>query len=111
MKHPLALCLLLATPALAQDPGAEIEARLDACLGGIDVDAVGARAEAFAAALDHEALVAALCAAGDDAGATVFTKEVEDAFYTGDPDAARMRACLVEALGEEALTADAACDG
>jgi hypothetical protein len=107
MKLLLALSLLLAAPALAQD---DIEARFDACIGGIDVDAVGARAEAFAAARGYEARVAELCAAGDVAGATAFKKELEAAFYAGDPDAARMRACLADVLGEDALAGEGACE-
>lgn len=107
MKPVLALVLLLAGPALAQD---EMQARLEACLGAIDLDAVGARAEAFAAARDYEARVAGLCAAGDEAGARAFATEVEQAFYAQDPEATRMRACLVEALGEDAIATGVVCD-
>jgi hypothetical protein len=111
MKLPPLAALLLAAPALAQDPGADIQARLDACLGAVDVDAIGARAEAFAAERGYEARVAELCAAGDDAGALAYARQVEDAFYAGDSDAARMRACLVEVLGEDAVAVEAVCDG
>jgi hypothetical protein len=107
MKHALLLSLLLAAPALAQG---DIEARLSACMGPIDTDAIGARAEAFGAERDYEARLAALCAAGDEAGALAFSRETEGAFYAGDPEAARMRACLVEVLGEAAVATDTACE-
>lgn len=110
MKLALALGLLLAAPALAQDAGADIEARLDACLGAIDTDAIGARAAAFAAARGDEARVAALCAAGDEAGALAVVRAMEDAFYAQDPEAARFRGCLVEVLGEDAIATGTACD-
>lgn len=109
MKLALALGLLLAAPALAQDAGADIEARLDACLGAIDTDAIGAR-RGFAAARDYEARVAALCAAGDEAGALAVVRAMEDAFYAQDPEAARFRGCLVEVLGEDAIATGTACD-
>lgn len=105
----LALLGLLATPVLAQSPAEDIGARLEACLGGLDLEVVGARAEAFAAAHDYEARVAGLCAAGDEDGATEFARGVEDAFYASDPDAARMRACMLDALGQAAMPSEAAC--
>ena len=93
-----ALVLLLAAPAAAQDED-DISARLEACSAGIDPEAVGARADAFAATRGYEARVAELCAAGDRDGAAAFAAEVEADFYARDADAARMRACLIEALG------------
>lgn len=106
MKRAAILCWLLAIPAFAQD---DMEAQLEACFAGADLDAVGARADAFAAARDVEARVAALCAAGDAAGALAFVRDVEADFYAGDAEAARMRACLVDALGEEAVATNEAC--
>jgi hypothetical protein len=59
---------------------------------------------------DYEARLAAFCAAGDLAGATEFTRGLEDAFYASDPEAAKMRVCMVEVLGEEAVRNDPDCD-
>ena len=110
MKLPLALCLLLAAPAQAQDPGEEMQARLDACLGGIDLDAIATRSEAFASARGYEARVAAFCAAGDEAGATAYARELQDEFYAQDADTTRMRDCFVEVFGEQAVAVEAVCD-
>ena len=105
MKLFPALCLLLAAPAFAQDPGEAAEA----CLADIDSEAVGVRAEAFMTARDAEARVDALCAAGDAAGAAALAEEVTEAFYAGDAEAARMRACIVAAFGEEAVAIGDVC--
>jgi len=109
MKLPLVLCLCLAAPAMAQDVDPVI-AQLEACIGDIDTDAIATRAEAFMAARDAEARVDALCAAGDAAGAVAFAEEVMEAFYAGDPEAARMRACIVEAFGEDEAAVSDVCE-
>jgi hypothetical protein len=101
--------LLLAAPALAQDPAA-IEARMNACLAGVDLDAIGVRAEAFADARGYDARVAELCAAGDRDGAAAFAAKVEADFYARDADAARMRGCVAEALGHDDFRAGHVCD-
>ena len=103
------MLLILAAPAAAQDR-AGIEERMNACVAGIDVHAIGVRAEAFADARDYEARVAELCAAGDRDGAAAFAAEVEANFYAQDAEAAGMRACLVEVLGRADLGADHVCD-
>ena len=88
-RLPAAVALLLATPALAGDK-AEIELRMNACVAGIDVDAIGQRAEAFTAA-DYQARVDELCA--------------------GDPEGAKMHACLTDIVGANAdTTADEICE-
>lgn len=94
--------LLLAVPtfALAQ---AGAEEKLAACTAGLDVDAITARADAYAASRNYEAHIAELCAAGDSAGAAAFHKEVQAEVNAKDPDAARLMACLEEALGKEAV--------
>jgi hypothetical protein len=101
--------LLLAAPALAQDPAADLEAEVNACIEGLDVGAITGRAEAWAAERDYEARVAALCAAGDQPAADALAVEIQDSFYAQDPEAAGLRACLAAALGEEALTPGAVC--
>jgi hypothetical protein len=101
--------LLLAGPAAAQDPSG-IEARMNACMAGLDLDAIDLRAEAFAAGRDYEARIAELCAAGDHGAALAFAREVEAAFYAGDPEAARLRACIAEVAGEPEVTAEVLCD-
>jgi hypothetical protein len=100
--------LLLATPAAAQDPG--IEERMNACLAGIDVDAIGVRAEAFAAARGYDARVAEFCGAGDRDGAAAFAAKVEADFYARDAEAARMRGCVAEALGHDDFDTAHVCD-
>jgi hypothetical protein len=109
MQRILLLALLAAPPAaVAQDP-ADLEARFDACAAGLDLDAIGSRAEAFTAERGYEARLAELCAAGDTAAAADFAAELEAEFYAQDPEAARMRACLVEILGEERLRGEDPC--
>jgi hypothetical protein len=109
MRTTLAL-LLLAAPALAQDPAAEIEARMNACMAGLDVRAISARAEAWAAERDYEARVAALCESGDAAAAEAYADEVQAGFYAQDPEAARLFACLTDVLGPDALDPGAVCE-
>jgi hypothetical protein len=106
--RPTFTLLLLAAPALAQDPGSE--ERMNACLAGIDVDAIGVRAEAFAEARGYDARVAALCAAGDRDGAAAFAAKVEADFYARDADAARMRGCIADVLGHDDFQAGHVCD-
>lgn len=107
MKLFLAACLILAAPAVAQDLDAA-SAKLEACLGDLDIDAVADRAETFMA--DGQARVDALCAAGDAAGADAVAREVGEAFYAADPDAARMRACIAEAFGPDEVAIENVCD-
>jgi hypothetical protein len=100
--RPILLLLLLAAPALAQDPNA-LARELEACTAGVDLEAVGTRAGAYAAAEDYEARVAALCTAGDTAGAIALAREVQADFYAQDAEAAGIFACLSDVLGPEAL--------
>jgi hypothetical protein len=100
--------LLLAAPAAAQDPG--IDERLNACMAGLDPDAIGVRAEAFADARGYDARVAELCGAGDRDGAAAFAAKIEADFYAQDAEAARMRGCVAEALGHDDFQARHVCD-
>ena len=105
-RLPAAVALLLATPALAGDK-AEIESRMNACVAGIDVDAIGQRAEAFTAA-DYQARVDELCAGDPEAAPS--SPRVEDAFYP-HPEGAKMHACLTDIVGANAdTTADEICE-
>jgi hypothetical protein len=102
--------LLLAAPALAQDPAADMEARMNACMAGLDIQAISARAEAWAAERDYEARVAALCESGDTEAAEAYADEVQSSFYAQDPEADRLFACLTDVLGAEALDPGAVCE-
>ena len=96
--------LLLAAPAVAQQrTPEEIQAQVEACTAGVDVQAVTARAEAWAAEAGFEAKVAALCTT-DASAAVAFAEETQDAFYAQDAEAATLRACLETALGPVALS-------
>ena len=107
---PLSLALLLAAPAFAQEQG-DIEARMNSCMAGIDMDALSRRAEGFAAAHDYQARVDELCAAGDNEGAFAFADGVEKAFYASDAEGAKMKACLNDILGSDiSATPDDICD-
>lgn len=102
--------LLLAGPALAQDPAAT-EERMAACAAGLDVDAISARGEVFAADHDYQAKLDALCAAGDRQGALAFVNGLERDFYASDAEAAKMHACLKEILGDDlGATVDDVCE-
>lgn len=108
-----ALLLLLAgpaLPALAEEP-AGTEARMAACAAGLDVDAITARSEAFAAAHDYQQKLDAFCAAGDNEGAYAFTTDLEKAYYASDPEAAKLNACLKDILGGDiGATPDDVCE-
>lgn len=102
--------LLLAAPALAQQRTAEeIQAQIQACTEDVDVPAVTARAEAWAAAADYEARVARLCEAGRGDEAAALAAETQAAFYAQDSEADGLRACLEGVLGDEALTPGDVC--
>jgi hypothetical protein len=107
MRRALPLLVLLATPGLAQEGG--LEAQLEACVAGMDMEAIGERAEAFAEARDYDARIAALCAAGDHAGADAYATETAAAFYAGDAEAGRARDCMADLLGED-FDRTTACD-
>ena len=112
MRLPLALLLALAAPAAAQDAAPDPEdtqSRIVACTQDIDVPAVTARAEQWAADADFETRVNALCDAGDDAGAIAFATETQDAFYAQDAEAERLRTCLAGVLGDEAMSPGDIC--
>jgi hypothetical protein len=103
--------LLLALPAAAQDRSAEeIQARIEACTEAVDVPAVTARAEAWAAAADYEARLATLCEAGLGDAAIALAEETQAAFYAQDPEAQTLRACLEAVLGDDALTPGDVCE-
>lgn len=90
----LALVLLaLAAPAaaLAQD----VE-KLEACIEGVDMEALGDRILAFTDTRGVEARVAGL-GAGDRDAAAAYAREVEAEFYAQDPETSALRACLEEA--------------
>ena len=103
------LCLLLAGPALAQDAAEDIATRMEACMAGVDLDALAARAEAFSDAQDYQARLDALCAAGDPEGAAAYAAGAEESFYAADPDAATLHACLTDIVGEDSADAEDVC--
>lgn len=101
--------LLLAAPAVAQQrTPEEIQAQVEACTAGVDVQAVTARAEAWAAKAGFEARVAELCESDPEA-AVAFAAETQDGFYGQDPEAATLRDCLEAALGADALSPGNVC--
>ena len=96
-----AVALLLVVGAQVFGQEADLEAQLEACVSGVDLEAIGRRAAAFAEAKGYDARVSVLCGAGDLEGAAAFAAEVEDEFYAQDAEAARVRACMTALIGEE----------
>jgi hypothetical protein len=105
------LALAVPVDAGAQQRSAEeIQAQIEACTEGVDVAAVTARAEKWAADAGYEAKVAALCAADDGDGAAAYAEETQAAFYAQDAEAEKLRACMAGVLGEEAMSPGDVCE-